>query len=233
MNPDDVEQRLRTALDELTRSTPLPHIDAPRPASSSGSTFETLTPPEQPATDGVDNGEIASQSRPTWRDGKVLALALGIVLVIAAIVTVGVQASKRPAHPAASTSTTRLPPTTTPPTAPPSTPAPTTSTPTPTTSTPPATTAQPPPGFTAAKAEWQQSATTYSYERPIYWSAAAADLTAAVNSGASGTEGFASAVAELQQLLSLPGNMLNPSQAEQFQADTGALNAFFGTSGLL
>ncbi len=231
MNPDDVGQRLRIALDELTRSTPLPHIDAPRSASSSGSTFETSAQP-QPATAGVDGGEIAGQRRPPWRDGKVLALAFGIVLVIAALVTVGVQASKRPAHPVASTSTTRLPPTTTLPTAPSSTPSPTTSTPTPTTSTPPATTAQPPPGFTAAKSEWQQSGSTYSYERPIYWSAAAADLTSAANSGASGTEGFATAVAELQQLLSLPGNMLNPSQAAQFEADTGALNTFFGTSGL-
>jgi hypothetical protein len=160
-----------------------------------------------------------------------LSLALGIVVVIAALVTVGVQVGQRPDHPVVSTSSTRPAPTTTSPTTP-STPSSTTTIPTSTTSAPLTTTAQPSPGFTAAKEEWEQSGSTFSYERPIYWSAAAADLTSAAGSGASDAVGYATAAAELRQLLSLPGNTLNPAQAAQFAADTGALNAFFGTSGL-
>lgn len=222
MNPDDLEHKLRVALEELTRSTPLAHSDAPR---------------QESRYEETDSEERLDQHRHTsWIDGKVLATAACIVLVVIVVATVGLHhQGKRPPHPVASTSTTRPAPTTTSaptPTTSSSTPTSTTSLPAPSTTAPPTTTAQPPPDFNAAKTAWQQSGTTVAYERPVYWSQAASDLTNAINLGVSGTAGYSTAVADLMQLVSLGGNMLTPPQAAEFAADTAALNAFFGTSGV-
>ena len=71
-----------------------------------------------------------------------------------------------------------------------------------------------------------------SADQGTYLTQAATDLNGAISSGATNTSGYATAVAELQQLASLPDADQTAAQSSEFQSDTTALNTFFGTSGL-
>ncbi len=116
-----------------------------------------------------------------------------------------------------------------------STTAPTASTTVPTTAsttvpTPASTTAPTTPvGFTDAKQEWEQGAAAISADQGSYWLQAASDLTGVSDPPG---PGYATAVGELRQLASLPDAMMTPAQSAEYQADIGALNGFFSTSGL-
>ena len=79
---------------------------------------------------------------------------------------------------------------------------------------------------------WEVGATEASFKQGSYEVEAGNLLFNAVGAGVSGTSGFLTAANELTQLSALPDAMLNPTQQSEFDADTAALNTFFGTSGL-
>ena len=79
---------------------------------------------------------------------------------------------------------------------------------------------------------WKAGAAQASFKQGSYEVEAGNLLYNAVGAGVSGTGGFLTAANELTQLSALPDAMLNPPQQSEFDADTAALNTFFGTSGL-
>jgi Protein of unknown function (DUF4232) len=79
---------------------------------------------------------------------------------------------------------------------------------------------------------WEVGATEASFKQGPYEVEAGNLLYNAVGAGVSGTSGFQTAADELTQLSSLPDAMLDQTQQSEFDADTAALNTFFGTSGL-
>jgi beta-lactam-binding protein with PASTA domain len=80
---DDIEFRLKEALNELTESHPLPNPVRPR--------MESETPGQH-------------RVRPPWRDVKVLIVVAGVVVVIGVVIGLGIE--RTPAHQVTTSSTT-------------------------------------------------------------------------------------------------------------------------------
>jgi hypothetical protein len=112
------------------------------------------------------------------------------------------------------------------PAAPVSTPAPATSAALPAPPAAPVTAA-----YDAAKVQWQMGATAISAQQGKYWDQAAADLTAGESSDTN-TTGYADAVTQLKELITLPDAQQTPAQNIKYHADIDALNVFFKTPGL-
>jgi hypothetical protein len=79
--------------------------------------------------------------------------------------------------------------------------------------------------FAGAQAAWITGAKAVSANQGIYWTQAENDLKAA---GAA----FATQIAQLKQLISLPDANQTPTQNAEYHHDISALNTFFGTPGL-
>jgi len=87
-------------------------------------------------------------------------------------------------------------------------------------------------GYDAARKEWQQGATAISAQMGLYWDNAATDLTSGETSDSGDTSGYAAAIKELKQLITLPDAQQTPTQNAEYHADINALNTFFNTPGL-
>jgi hypothetical protein len=85
--------------------------------------------------------------------------------------------------------------------------------------------------FQVAREDWQQSAQAGGAGEGPYWSQGAQLLMSGLIANP-GFLGAAQAVAELQQLASLPDAMMSSSQLGESEADTLALDSFFETPGL-
>ncbi len=68
-----------------------------------------------------------------------------------------------------------------------------------------------PAGYTSAKQAWESGATAISADQTMYWSQAVADL----QSVAPEVEAYAEAIAELQQLESIPETSDTPTQINE------------------
>jgi hypothetical protein len=79
--------------------------------------------------------------------------------------------------------------------------------------------------------QWQAGATAISAQQGKYWSQAATDLTQGETTDSDPT-GYAAAVTELKELISLPDAQQTPQQNARFHADIDGLNTFFKTPGL-
>ncbi|HEY2214120.1 MAG TPA: hypothetical protein VGH31_03610, partial [Acidimicrobiales bacterium] len=78
------------------------------------------------------------------------------------------------------------------------------------------------------KQAWENGATAISADQDMYWAQAVSDL----QSVGAGIEAYKEAIAELQQLESIPETSDTPTQINEAENDTTALNTFFGTPGL-
>jgi hypothetical protein len=85
--------------------------------------------------------------------------------------------------------------------------------------------------YDAARVQWVAGATAISAQQGNNWSQAANDLTAGETTDTNPT-GYANAVTELKELISLPDANQTPAQNAQYHADINALNTFFNTPGL-
>jgi len=79
--------------------------------------------------------------------------------------------------------------------------------------------------FARAQADWLYGATLDSAEHNLAWGRAVVHLSAAGSA-------YASQIAQLKQLMSLPETSLTPTQIAIAQKDVKALDNFFGTVGL-
>jgi hypothetical protein len=86
-------------------------------------------------------------------------------------------------------------------------------------------------GFDAALAQWKIGAAAISAGQGQYWTQAKADLQTGRTTD-SPTTGYASAISELAQLISLPDADMTPTQNSEFNADMTGLDTFFHTPGL-
>lgn len=77
-------------------------------------------------------------------------------------------------------------------------------------------------GYAQAKGEWIDGSGAISSQQGTFWSAAASDLNA---DGAT----YATQVAQLKQLISLPDANQTPTQNAEYHSDITALNTFFAT----
>jgi hypothetical protein len=66
----------------------------------------------------------------------------------------------------------------------------------------------------------------------VYWDNAATDLTTGQTSDSGDTSGYADAITELKQLITLPDAQQTPTQNAEWHHDVDALNTFFNTPGL-
>lgn len=79
---------------------------------------------------------------------------------------------------------------------------------------------------------WKAGAIAASYKQGSYEVEAGNFLYNAIGAGVPGTSGYLAAAQEVTQLSSLPDAMMNPTQQAEYDADTAALDSFFGTPGL-
>jgi hypothetical protein len=274
--PNDIETIVRDALNELTTATPIANPEHPR--------------------DHMTASAGAGGVRP-WRDFKVLAIAVGVLALLAVFIGIGVQhQSNHPSHSGVANSTTTTTTTSLPPlgniavpnvvglstesaagelrsaglsnsvdnvncggsiargtvagqspaagfrAAPasrvnlrivcagsPSATTPTTAEPSTTSSSTASTAAA---GFTAAKQQWVQAASSISAEQGVYWVQAASDLSSAITAGGIDAFQYRTAIGQLQQLASIPETSDTPAQMMEAHSDVAALNTFFGTPNL-
>ncbi len=86
-------------------------------------------------------------------------------------------------------------------------------------------------GYDAALAQWKAGATTDSADQGSNWAKAVTDLTNGESTDTN-TTGYAAAITQLKQLISLPDAQQTAAQNAEYHADINALNTFFGTPGL-
>jgi hypothetical protein len=96
----------------------------------------------------------------------------------------------------------------------------------PTTTATPSAASAPTSEFPAAKTSWEQGSKADAADQGQYWQAAEKDLIASDNAS------YASAIADLKQLVALPDAMETPAQQAESHSDVAALDEFFGTPGL-
>jgi hypothetical protein len=150
-------------------------------------------------------------------------MAIGAALALGTMALAGCSSAKSPHVSAPTTSTTSSAPTVTA----------TSGVPTVVTTTlPPITTPQIPSGFALAKSQWEQGAMAASADQVGFWNQAVTDLTGAESSAGSNEASYATAVQELQQLISIPETGDTPTQIAEAQTDVPALDSFFSTPGL-
>jgi hypothetical protein len=86
-------------------------------------------------------------------------------------------------------------------------------------------------GYDAAVTEWKAGALADSADQGKNWSKAVTDLTNGESTDSDST-GYATAVGQLTQLISLPDAQQTTAQNASYHADINALNTFFATPGL-
>jgi hypothetical protein len=96
---------------------------------------------------------------------------------------------------------------------------------------PTTTTVPVPVAFTDAVKQWKEGSNAAAVGQGIFWTRAVADLQGAIAADPAGTAGYANAVAELQQLVSLPLTGDTSEQQMEGTTDVSALDAFFGANG--
>ena len=112
MIDDDVEARLRSALDELTGSVESRHADGPRTTwIARSSTASDGANSIGPAIEG--RGTLSSRRPFSWADPKLVALAACVLLVLVGIGLVGLSHAHRHQTPNTGSTPTSIPSTTT------------------------------------------------------------------------------------------------------------------------
>jgi hypothetical protein len=87
-------------------------------------------------------------------------------------------------------------------------------------------------GRSAAEYEWEQGANAISADQDTYLEQAAMDLTYGIKDDGGNTSGYPTAIAELNDLASMPETDAAAAQMADAQADINALDVFFDTPGL-